>query len=428
MSSTIPAPSWKPGKRTARPGKADTFLFVVYFDPDGLATIPDNIAGWVSASALDYEILNLWDYGPAPLKLPEALRLDDYAGVVIHPAVCYFPHNLIGLDEKLSTRFTRYRGVKVLAKQDEHYMSYSFARFIQDNAFDILVTCVPDDQLDLAYPAPALEGVQVVHQLTAYVSDAVRALPNKPYDQRSVDIGYRGSIQPLICGRLGYEKYQIGQAVEPAARAAGLLTDIASGWESRIHGAAWGQFLANCKSVLGVESGSNLFDLDGKVSQRCDVFAKQHPELADRHHELYQLADAEFLGQYEGNVAYGQISPRHFEAAAAGSLQILYDGRYSDILLPFQHFFPLKRDLSNLAEAFDLIANADRWTEITRKARRELIEPDTYTYAGFAARFDHAVERALYSKPRRTGASPGRAVFRAAAGRLRQLAGLKKPH
>lgn len=451
MSQSLPAPDWTPGNRAGFRNTADTFLFVVYFDPNGLATIPDNIAGWVAASALDYEILNLWDYGPAPLRLPAEVRLEDYAGVIIHPAVCYFPHNLTGLDANLSTGFKRYRGVKVLAKQDEHFMSHSFARFIRDNGFDVLVTCVAEDQLTRVYPEPALEEVQVVHQLTAYVSDATRSLPVKPYGARGIDIGYRGSVQPLNCGRLGYEKYQIGQAVEPIAQAAGLATDISSHWEKRIHGAAWGRFLANCKSVLGVESGSNLFDFDGRVSQLCDAYATAHPESANEHHDFYRRANAEFLGQFEGNVAYGQISPRHFEAAATGSLQVLYEGRYSDILLPYQHFFPLKRDLSNLGEAFDIIRSADRWHEITARARKTLIDAETYTYTGFANRFDRAIEIVLQSRSRSQGnvsrsiARPVRTnelldenphddtpqpgnLFRKFVDRLRRVAGRKNPH
>jgi len=400
MTQPIPAKSWSPNRR---PSNADTFLFIVHFDPEGLSTVQDNIAAWVSASALEFEILNMWDYGPAPLTLPSSVQLNHYAGVIIHPAVCYFPHNLESLDTAISPDFAAYSGVKVLAKQDEHYQSHAFARFITGKDFDVLVTCVPDGQLSKVYPTASLDGVEVVQQLTSYVSEAVRAMPSLSYEARGIDIGYRGSIQPLICGRLGYEKKQIGDVVDGPAQVAGLTTDISSNWNNRIHGSKWGKFLASCKSVLGVESGSNLFDFNGEVSAACATFTAQRPDLTPDTQAFYEAAHSDFLHRYEGNVDYGQLSPRHFEAAATGTMQILYEGRYSDILIPGRHYFPLKRDLSNLAHAFELISNAASWSEMTQAARREVIDSDRFTYAGFARRFDRAVEVALQSKPK-----PGR--------------------
>ena len=407
MTQSIPAKAWSADRR---PSNADTFLFIVHFDPEGLSTIQDNILAWIGASALDYEILNMWDYGPAPLTLPSSVRLDHYAGVIIHPAVCYFPHNLHSLDTAITPDFAGYSGIKILAKQDEHNQSHAFARFIADKAFHVLVTCVPEDQLEKVYPAPSLDGVEVVQQLTAYVSDAIRSMPTRPYGARPVDIGYRGSTQPLICGRLGYEKKQIGDVVEGPARAAGLVTDISSRWEDRIHGDKWGEFLASCKSVLGVESGSNLFDFDGEVSALCTAFTSDHPDLVPDTTEFYQAAHTEFLHRFEDNVDYGQVSPRHFEAAAAGTLQVLYEGRYSDILRPGTHYFPLKRDLSNLPEAFAFVSDEDRWRDITQAARRDIIDTDQFTYAGFARRFDRAVEIVMQRKLESGKHSPRRSA------------------
>lgn len=395
MTRNFPARFWSANGR--KPAQ-DTLLFIVHFDPDGLNTIQDNIAAWIAASGLTYEVLNMWDYGPAPLILPRNVCLDDYRGVIIHPAVCYFPDNLFSLDTLISPDFKTYRGIKILAKQDEHNQSYAFARFITEKRFDVLVTCVPSDQLGKVYPEPSLDGVEIVHQLTGYVSQSIRAMASRPHDARDIDIGYRGSTQPLTCGRLGFEKKHIGDAVKGPAAAAGLITDISSRWEDRIHGADWDTFLARCKSVLGVESGSNLFDFDGEVGALCDEFTARHTELTPDTAAFYEAAHKSFLHRYEDNVDYGQLSPRHLEAAATGTLQILYEGRYSDILVPGRHYFPLKRDLSNLAEAFELIGNSMHWEAVTQAARRDLIDSDRLTYADFAGRFDAAVETVLQKK------------------------------
>lgn len=378
--------------------RRNTILLIAYFDPIGLMTIRENVAAWVKASAYDFEVLNLWKCGFSPLRIPAHIDLNDYAGVMIHPAVCYFPTNLVSLDTDLTTKFPDYDGLKILVKQDEHFRTHEFGAFLKANKFDILVTCVPPHELEKAYTAEALEGVRVVQQLTAFVSENMRNSKRRAYERRPIDISYRGSIQPLICGRLGYEKRAIGQAVRGPAEAAGLKTDISSRWEDRINGEAWTQFLSSSKAVLGVESGSNLFDFDGSVTQWCDKFAADNADMDPGSEDYYLKAHNEYLHKFEDNIDYAQISPRHFEAAAVGALQILYEGRYSDIFKPGRHYFSLKRDLSNLDEAFDLIRDEKAWSDMTTAAYEEIILADTYTYDRFVETFDAAVRDKLDEK------------------------------
>ncbi|MBT8506740.1 hypothetical protein B1F79_04690 [Coxiella-like endosymbiont of Rhipicephalus sanguineus] len=66
------------------------------------------------------------------------------------------------------------------------------------------------------------------------------------------------------------------------------------------------------------------------------------PEVAERILELL-----ESIGE---KIDYNQISPRHFEAVATKTLQILYEGEYSNILKPWVHYVPLKKDYSNFDE------------------------------------------------------------------------------
>ena len=378
--------------------RRNTILLIAYFDPIGLMTIRENVAAWVKASAYDFEVLNLWKCGFSPLRIPAHVDLNDYAGVMIHPAVCYFPTNLVSLDTDLQTKFPEYDGLKILVKQDEHFRTHEFGAFLKANKFDILVTCVPPHEIEKAYTAEALVGVRVVQQLTAFVSENMRNSKRRPFDRRPIDISYRGSIQPLICGRLGFEKRAIGEAVRGPAEAAGLTTDISSRWEDRINGEAWTQFLSSSKAVLGVESGSNLFDFDGSVTQWCDEFAAENADMDPGSEEYYLKAHEAYLHKFEDNIDYAQISPRHFEAAAVGALQILYEGRYSDIFKPGQHYFSLKRDLSNLDEAIDLVRDEKAWSDMTTAAFEDIILSDDYTYDRFVESFDAAVRDKLDEK------------------------------
>ena len=184
--------------------------------------------------------------------------------------------------------------------------------------------------------------------------------------------------------------------------------DITSAPEARINGPGWIDFLAASKATLGVESGSNLFDFDGSVEQWCRDFEAAHPDADHRCEQFYRQAHAEHLFRFEGNVDYAQVSPRHFEAAAARSVQVLYEGRYSDIFRPGEHYLPLRRDLANLGEVVDALADERRCAEITERAFDEIVRNPRYGYEAFVADVDRALDAALARK--------GRTRRRAAAG------------
>ena len=93
---------------------------------------------------------------------------------------------------------------------------------------------------------------------------------------------------------------------------------------------------------MQAESGANVFDLDYVISDLCTSVGFELHEA-----KPYSDADAnEFLSlieEYENNVDYGQISPRHFEAAALGTVQNMYSGSYSNIFKPGRHFIEIDK-------------------------------------------------------------------------------------
>src|ERR1700749_2615431 len=109
------------------------FLMICFFDPNGIVTVYEQVRAWQEFSEYSIEVLNLWPGDGSALSLPAGLNLDDYQGVLIHPAVAYNPDNLASLDRRLRRGFTHYDGVKILIKQDEHYRSASYASFMQAN-------------------------------------------------------------------------------------------------------------------------------------------------------------------------------------------------------------------------------------------------------------------------------------------------------
>jgi hypothetical protein len=295
------------------------------YDPNGVPTICENIASWQRFSRSPIEVVNLWPgrRGSA-LHLPATLDLARYGGIIIHSTVSYSPHNLFALDQQLNRPFEAFDGLKILMKQDEHVQTSWFAEYIAKKKIDIVITCVRPDELVKVYPREVIGDVDFLHPYTGYFSPSLRGLVGRAMSERPMNIAYRGSIQPLEFGRLGYEKRGVGYDVAAAARlASDLKFDISSRWEDRINGTAWFDFLGRSKVILGAESGSNLFDFDGDVAAWCRTFEQRHADRDRNSRDFYLQAHDERLHCFEDNVNYATISPRHFEAVAARAAQIL---------------------------------------------------------------------------------------------------------
>jgi hypothetical protein len=98
---------------------------------------------------------------------------------------------------------------------------------------------------------------------------------------------------------------------------------------------------------------------------------------------------------YDGvGVYYRTVSPRVFEAAATGTCQILYEGKYSGVVAPGVHYLPLRKDFANFDEIMRLYRDEGVRREMVQRAERDLIASGTYSYRRFIERFDAGLEAA----------------------------------
>jgi len=392
------------GIRKLTPGQS-SILCICFYDPVGIVTVRENIGAWQKASAYAIEVLNLWPGGYSSLTIPSSVNLARYDAIYIHPTACYNPENLWSLDSLLNISFSEYHGTKIIAKQDEHYKSAITAKYIGSKKFDLVLTCLDAISQVKVYPREIVGDCQFYQTLTGYVSHAQRDLVFKPLAERPIDVGYRGSMQPLSFGRLGREKWEIGERFQSVAPALGLTTNISSEWSARFNGSAWYDFLQSIRAVLGVESGSNVFDFDGSIAADCDAFRAAVGDSLSRE-ELYNHAETKIIGSREGNVDYAQVSPRHFEAAAAYTVQVLYEGRYSGILQPWRHFVPLRRDFGNIEEIAAFLRDDALMTGMAVTARAELIDAPTYHYETFIADLDDVIGKAMRGRGNASFSAP----------------------
>ncbi|WP_166294306.1 glycosyltransferase family 4 protein [Bradyrhizobium sp. 2S1] len=379
--------------------KAGRVLFIAYFEPHGTGAIIENIAFWQQHSRYDLEVVNLWPTRGPYFTLPHTVRLEDYDAVLIHCTVSYNPDNAFSLDSELARGFSEYDGVKVLMKQDEQVRTARFAEFLRAKSFDAVISCVPPGEVERVYPRAIIGDVTIHHALTGYVSSAMLQWKRQPLSGRTFDATYRGSLQPLEFGQLGFDKRKIAYDLSRLFdKEPDIHSNISCRWEDRLSGNDWVSFLQESRIVIGTESGANLFDFDGNVAAWCRNFEKTSPN-SDRWSEaFYCEAHDAFLHKYEGNVHYAQVSPRHFEAAAAGAAQILYRGDYSDLFHAGIHYFPLERDLSNAQEMFEFIKDQRAQAQMAERAYEDIIANPRNTYLHFVDRFDNMLETCLTSK------------------------------
>ena len=363
----------------------------------GISTIPETLSFIQEYSRFSITVLNLfedrnngWTWSLSPL-----INLRKFDGIVIHNTIAYNVDNLHALDSRLSCKIRDFSGVKVLMKQDENFQFKALAEYIGASQFDLIFTCLPPEAVPLIYPQSLVGTPIFSRMLTGYVTPTLRNFPLKR-GPRPIDIGYRGSIQPLSFGRLAYEKRKIGEDVAKLLEGNKLHVDISSRWEDRVGGSAWLDFLSKCKATLSVESGASVFDLDGTLTSKCKTAEKKYGPMREDSEYAEQ-----FLGELtdiEGKIDYNQVAPRHFEAAATRTLQIMYPGRYSDIFIPGRHYIELARDHSNIAYVLALLGDEQHRLQIVDRAYEEIINNPKYGIETFVQHFDNLVTQILNKK------------------------------
>lgn len=383
--------------------RPERVLLIGYFDPRGISTVPETLAAIQWHSSLSVTCLNLFEHrhDSGNLKLNPEVDLDAFDVLMVHNSVAYNPANVISLDALTKRRFAEYSGVKVLFKQDENYRFRETASVIGEMGFDLVLTCLPTAERDKIYPRNVVgANLRFEQMLTGYVTPALRTqfFQGSVIESRTIDIGYRGSLQPLEFGRLCYEKRQIGDELARRLKNTSFKLDISSRWEDRFGGQAWFSFLSKCKCILGVESGASIFDLAGDLDERIRAFVEANGAVREDADYCERFLGA--LSDLEGNVAYNQISPRHFEAAACGALQIMYPGEYSGIFLAGRHYLALERDFSNLERVLECAMDPAIRNVMVKRAYEEIILNRDYWIETFVRRLDTVVLDLLGTKGR----------------------------
>jgi hypothetical protein len=346
------------------------------------------------------------NYHPNP---PTQADLSMFDVVIIHYSIRLCFNTLLPVYAQALLNFG---GLKACFIQDEYDYTEVTRRAIDRLGFQIVFTCVPDTYRDRIYPQDRFQNVDFFQVLTGYVPLELETQSRyKPFRERRFVIGYRGRSLPAWYGDLSREKLLIATRVRDACRTRDIPVDIEWDDDQRIYGDQWYEFMRDCRATLGTESGSNVFDDHGDIRQAIQRAVQRNPDLD------YETIHSRYLAEHDGLVQMNQVSPRIFEAIALRTALVLFEGEYSGVIAAEQHYIPLKKDLSNIDDVFDRLADDTYLEALTTRAWEDIVESGRYSYRSFVSKVDGVIDRQGY---RGTGTTLLTAVVAARAAEERQ--------
>ncbi|MBL4844268.1 MAG: hypothetical protein JKY65_01970 [Planctomycetes bacterium] len=313
--------------------------------------------------------------------LPDFVRKHSWDLIVFHTtflSIRWHPPTFAGAVEEIRG-LAGVPGTKIALPQDEFAHTGVLNAFLREFGVDIVFSVSPPTEWPKIYPALQEDGVRIHEVLTGYLDEmsvASLAAPSR-IRNRPIDVGYRAYHAQAWLGSHGLLKTQIAEAFQEGGPRHGLRIDISTRQEDTFHGTDWYRFLLRCRYTISVEGGASLLDTDGKLRERTDTFVAEHPDAT-----FAEIETACFPGR-DGELQLFALSPRHLEACATRTCQVLVAGRYNGLLVPGRHYLELARDFSNLEEVLQLVRDDKLRAEITEQAYEEVVASGLATYRGF---------------------------------------------
>jgi hypothetical protein len=288
--------------------------------------------------------------------------------------------------------FIRYsEAVKIALPQDEYNESEILDEWLSYYRIDILYSIFAQN-LDVIYPR-TLSICETRQALTGYVDDERDVGKSwKPMRHRPIDIGYRVRRMPPYWGRHGLLKGMLADSFVKSVQGKNIRADISDREEDFYWGEEWMHFLGECRFVLGCEGGTSLYDPRGEIRDRVTAFVKENPDAG------FEEIEAACFPGLDQKYTFSAISPRLFEAAAAGCAQILVRAPYLTAILPGQHYICVEPDLSNVEEVVDQISDLDAARRMAEATYDALIATDLFRYSRFVSDVMNDIERKVVEK------------------------------
>jgi hypothetical protein len=228
--------------------------------------------------------------------------------------------------------------------------------------------------------------------------------PDVPNAERPIDVGFRGARYLPHVGdeeRNRIIDYFATQAFDPP-----LVADVRTNVSYDRRG--WARFLNRCKGIIGAEAGAVDVRADdailreaeeqlGARSGDLELRARMRPvhrylprraknvvrRVADRASGRGQPAAATraVVPALAGAGHSGKcVSSRHFDAIGTETGQILFPGRYNDLLVADRHYLKLETDFSNIDDVLGRFRDDTHRAKLTHATREWALDGQTHAH------------------------------------------------
>ena len=320
-------------------------------------------------SLSNYQPENNYLYHDVSLPLPEYVKAIAFDLIVLDVTLLCSRWRPKADFEELKREYNFVAGsnaVKIAFPQDEYDCNELLDSWMCEWNVDIVFSVI-SKHWDILYPNYSKIG-RIQLGYTGYIDRSLIDFPLKPFNERTIDIGYRARKLPPYFGRIGETKWTIGRDVLALSKHYGLNSDIVLGGQGVLIGNQWLEFINNSKFTLGSNSGSSLLDPRGEIQQAVRGYIAGFPEA-----DFKEVEEHCFKG-LDGHYTFTAISPRVLEAAMLKSCQILVEGDYSGLIRPWEHYIPLKEDLSNMSEVVSAMNDLSLVSRMCEQCRSVLLD------------------------------------------------------
>jgi hypothetical protein len=274
---------------------------------------------------------------------------------------------------------------------------------------DLIATQMLAEAGEWLYAETGRRVISLPHALNAKVFQ-----PDLPQASRRIDVGARSWRYLAYLGdddRNRIYDYFVATRFAPP-----LVLDFST--EQRFDRAGWAVFLNQCKATISTEAsswylerddatvlairdyvagagggfelraGSQLSRLARRLPYRVKTVLRRmlrgglvsYEALTAEQLDFDEIHRRFFAGRAKAPVYAKCISSRHFDAIGCKTLQIMFPGRYNDLLRAGEHYAALRDDFANIAEVLDTLRSTAARQRIVDRAHEHVMSAHTYEH------------------------------------------------
>ena len=257
------------------------------------------------------------------------------------------------------------KGKIILFIGNEYKLMPQKMKLIRDLNADFVASQLPQDTAEWLYSETRAKVLSVPHALNPNVFK-----PEIHHRDRQIDISDRYAEYPWYLG--DRERAEIHEFF--LEKRTTLRLDISSASKDRFDRYGWARFLNYSKGTISTEAGASFLERDDKTRLKVNKYMKDHPEIT--FDELY----IKFFKKYEIPISGKLVSPRHFDAIGTKTCQIMFPGRFNDILEADEHYIALNRDFSNIDDVIGRFQDTGYRQEIVDRTYEYVMDRHTHRH------------------------------------------------